>query len=134
DYVNKLANLFTKGFSTPSTSVSTSNEHHIGTQTYDTISSQLPSHLNTNYIQSSMTTDNIRPIYKEHSMPKCVYDIPITIERPIKRAITSFDQYQKPNIRNSRSNEPISSYQSNNYQNKEQKEIENEEEEEETPY
>ncbi|CAF0775740.1 unnamed protein product [Rotaria sp. Silwood1] len=135
DYVNKLANLFTKGFSTPSTStsVSTSNEHHIGTQTYDTISSQLPSHLNTNYIQSSMTTDNIRPIYKEHSMPKCVYDIPITIERPTKRAITSFDQYQKPNIRNSRSNEPISSYQSNNYQNKEQKEIENEEEEE-TPY
>ncbi|CAF2470933.1 unnamed protein product [Rotaria sp. Silwood2] len=130
DYVNKLTNLFTKNFSTSSTA--TSNEHHIGTQTYETISSQSPSHFNTNCVQSSMTTDNIRPVFKEHSMPKCVYDIPITIERPSKRIITSFEQYQKPNIRNSRSTEPILSYQSNNYQSKEQKE--GDEEEEETPY
>jgi hypothetical protein len=58
-------------------------------------------------------------------MSKRVYDIPITIERPTKRVVTSFEQYQRPTIRNSRSVEPISSVQSKKQE---------EEEEEETPY
>ncbi|CAF0960703.1 unnamed protein product [Rotaria sordida] len=136
DYVNKFTNLFTKSFSTPSTSISTStsNEHHMGTQTYETISSQSPSHFNTNYIRSPMPTANIHPTYKEHSMSKCVYDIPITIERSTKGVVTPFEEYEKPNIRNSRSIQPMPSYQLNNYQNKKQEEDEQQEEEEETPY
>ncbi|CAF4544364.1 unnamed protein product, partial [Rotaria magnacalcarata] len=58
-------------------------------------------------------------------------DIPITIERPIKRLITPFEQYQQPGIRNSRSVEPISVVQSNKQNDDNDGE---EEEEEETPY
>ncbi len=46
-------------------------------------------------------------------MSKCLYDIPITIERPTKCIITPFEQFQKPIVRNSRSVEQISSFQSN---------------------
>ena len=55
-------------------------------------------------------------------MPKRVYDIPITIERPMKCIVTPFEQYQKPTIPNSLSAELISP-------NKQEKEAE-----EETPY
>lgn len=68
DYVNKLANLFTKSFSTPSTSIQTTtpNENHIATQTYDTIASPPLSQCKTNRIQPSMTTDDMRRTLKEH--------------------------------------------------------------------
>jgi hypothetical protein len=46
-------------------------------------------------------------------MSKRVYDIPIKIERPTKRIVTPFEQYQKPTIRNSRSIELISPIQPN---------------------
>jgi hypothetical protein len=58
-------------------------------------------------------------------MPKRVYDIPITIERPTKCIVTPFEQYQKPTMQNSRSVEPISLNKSDEKE---------EEEEEETPY
>jgi hypothetical protein len=127
DYVNKLANLFTKNFSstTPLKQPSTSNEHHTSTQTYETVSSPPSSRYNTNHIQPSKATDDLRLEFKEQPMSKRVYDIPITIERPTKYIVTPFEQFQKPTIRNSRSVEPISSIQSNKPQ---------EEEEEETPY
>ncbi|CAF3750323.1 unnamed protein product [Rotaria socialis] len=126
DYVNKLANLFTKNFSTPLTSTSISNENHISTQTYETISATSSPRFTTDH----MTTDNIRPTFKGYPMPKRVYDIPITIERPTKRLITPFEQYQQPGIRNSRSVEPISVVQSN----KKNDDDDEDEEEEETPY
>ncbi len=63
-------------------------------------------------------------IYFFQPIPKRVYDIPITIERPTKRIVTTFEQYQKPTISNSRSVEPILSTQLNKKEDKQ----------EETPY
>ena len=64
DYVHKLANLFTKSFST--TSPSPSDEQQISTQTYDSIASSsssvqtlVPARPHTNYVQSSMSTDDL---------------------------------------------------------------------------
>lgn len=125
DYVNKLANLFTKHFSTP-----LSNELDVNTQTYDALPSSppIPPRSSTNSIQSSKTVEDLRTVSKEsvENMPisKRVYDIPITIERSAKCIITPFEQYQKPTLRSSRSVEPILSFENN----------EDEEEEEETPY
>ena len=60
DYVNKIANLFTKSFSTPSpSSPKPTNEHHISTQTYDTISSSSSS---STYPQSSISPPSKTPI------------------------------------------------------------------------
>lgn len=68
-------------------------------------------------------------------MPKRVYDIPITIERPTKHIITSLGQCEKPGLCNSRSAEPIASCQFGKYQDKRENEaVDEEEEEEETPY
>jgi hypothetical protein len=63
-------------------------------------------------------------------MSKCLYDIPITIERPTKCIITPFEQFQKPIVRNSRSAEPISSFKSN----KQEEDDDDEEEEAEGIY
>ncbi len=67
DYVNKLANLFTKNFSTSSSSKqpSSSDDHHISTQTYDTVSSSPPSHYNKGHVQPSKTTEDLRLAFKE---------------------------------------------------------------------
>jgi hypothetical protein len=63
--MNKLANLFTKGFST-SIPQRTSHEHHTSTQTYDTIiSSPSPPRFNINQIQPSMTADNLNLTFRE---------------------------------------------------------------------
>lgn len=69
DYVNKLANLFSKNFST-STSIkqpSPSNEHNISTQTYDSIPppSLSSSRYNSHHIQSSKTTEDLHLASKE---------------------------------------------------------------------
>jgi len=70
DYVNKLANLFTKNFST-STSIkqsSPSNEHNISTQTYDSIPSpslSSSSRYNSYPIQTSKTTEDLHLVSKE---------------------------------------------------------------------
>ncbi|CAF1289931.1 unnamed protein product [Adineta steineri] len=135
EYVNKLANLFTKSFSSSSSSVPQTpilNEHHISTQTYDTVAPSphpLP-RSNKNPMQTSIITDDQHSPYKEQSMPRRIYDIPITIERPNKCVITTFEQYQRPIIRNSRSAELISPVGINQNQNQNQ----NNEEEEETLY
>lgn len=63
-------------------------------------------------------------------MPKRVYDIPITIERPKRHVVTAFEKYQKPTIRNSRSAEPLAPFSSNKYSNQEEEDVD----EEETPY
>ena len=58
EYVNKLANLFTKNFSNPPSfkSPSPTRENHISTQTYDTVSS---SSYHSNHLQTSKTEDNL---------------------------------------------------------------------------
>jgi hypothetical protein len=70
DYVNKLANLFTKSFSTPTPSSHQpiTNEPHISTQTYDTISSpskNLQSSSSPRHIQSPMNTVDMHSPLKE---------------------------------------------------------------------
>jgi hypothetical protein len=60
DYVNKLANLFTKSFSTASpSSPKPAHEHHISTQTYDTISSSSSS---STYPHSSVSPRSKTPV------------------------------------------------------------------------
>ncbi len=69
DYVNKLANLFTKNFSSssPSKQSAPTYEHHISTQTYDTVPSSPPPppRYNSNHIQPSKIADNIHTAFKE---------------------------------------------------------------------
>lgn len=74
DYVNKLANLFTKNFSTPLPKQSSlSNEHPTNTQTYDTLPSSppIPPRLSTSSIQSSKTVEDLRTISKEQVDLRC---------------------------------------------------------------
>lgn len=73
DYVNKLANLFSKSFSTPATSMSSStqstvapNEHNISTQTYESFASSPSTHFNISHMPTSGTNDDIRRTFKEH--------------------------------------------------------------------
>ena len=64
EYVNKLANLFTKNFSNPSSlkQPSPTRENHISTQTYDSVPS---SDYQSNQLQTSKTEDNLCLKFKE---------------------------------------------------------------------
>ncbi|UJR34026.1 hypothetical protein I4U23_021440 [Adineta vaga] len=112
EYVNKLANLFVKPFSSSSISIPQTpnpNERSSCPQTYDTLpSSPLPlPRFTTTHVSPSNTTDDQRIQFREQSMPKRVYDIPITIERSTKCVVTPLEQYQRPSIRSARSVEPL---------------------------
>ena len=67
DYVNKLANLFTKNFTSPLPlkQSSPSREQHISTQTYDTVPSSPPPRYHSIHIQPPKTTDDLPLRYKE---------------------------------------------------------------------
>ncbi|CAF1151519.1 unnamed protein product [Adineta ricciae] len=113
EYVNKLANLFTKPFASSTMSVPQTpnlNEHRTRTQAYDTVPSSpipVPRFTHSQTQSPSDTTDEQRIQFREQPKPKRIYDIPITIERSTKCIVTPFDQYQRPTIRNARSVEPL---------------------------
>jgi len=67
DYVNKLANLFTKSFSSSSSlkRSSPAYDHHTSTQTYDTVPSSPPPRYNSSHIQPSKPADDLRTAFKE---------------------------------------------------------------------
>jgi hypothetical protein len=67
DYVNKLANLFTKSFSSSSSlkRSSPAYDHHTSTQTYDTVPSSPPPRYNSSHIQLSKPADDLRTAFKE---------------------------------------------------------------------
>ena len=68
DYVNKLANLFTKNFSSPLPlkQPAPTYERPINTQIYDSVPLSPPSsRYHSNNIQSSKTTDDLRSAFKE---------------------------------------------------------------------
>jgi len=123
DYVNKLAHLFTKGFSTNSPSSSPKRENPIDSQTYDVVSTSttnLPSMISSRPLASNPKS-SFRT-FEQEKVVKRVYDIPITIERSTN---------SEKNIRSSRSFEPLSSVLTKPLNNRDD---DDDDDDEETPY